>query len=75
MKFDIFSPLSPQYSTPPRKTFGTFDFSSMFSTPQVSLMNAMNDVSGEGNNDRREYPRRQRWAPKRFTPRTTPSNH
>ncbi|KAH1083653.1 hypothetical protein J1N35_023414 [Gossypium stocksii] len=35
MTFDIFSPLTSQYSTPPKQTFGVYNFSTMFSTLKV----------------------------------------
>ncbi|KAH1082430.1 hypothetical protein J1N35_022191 [Gossypium stocksii] len=62
MMFDIFSLLSPQYSTSLGQTFGTYDILSMLSIPQGLLMDAMNNVSGEDNNDRYKYPQRQNWV-------------
>ncbi|KAL1135899.1 hypothetical protein V6Z11_A12G204200 [Gossypium hirsutum] len=88
-EFDIFSPLPLQYSkpyplpysTPPgpypppystplgsssSMAFETYDFSSMFHTPPHT---------DEENVDRRSRPQRERRAPQKYTPRTTPSNH
>ncbi|KAK5784860.1 hypothetical protein PVK06_039399 [Gossypium arboreum] len=63
-------PYQSPYSTPPCSSssmvFETYDFSSMFSTPPHT---------DEENVDRRNRPQRERRAPQKYTPRTTPSNH
>ncbi|KAK5784759.1 hypothetical protein PVK06_039289 [Gossypium arboreum] len=59
-----------QYSTPPDSSssiaFETYDFSSMFYIPPYT---------DEENVDGRNRPQRERRAPQKYTPRTTPSNH
>ncbi|KAK8359760.1 hypothetical protein V6Z11_A04G118800 [Gossypium hirsutum] len=63
-------PYPPPYSTPLSSSssmaFETYDFSSMFHTPPHT---------DEENVDRRSHPQRERRAPQKYTPRTTPSNH
>ncbi|KAG8501443.1 hypothetical protein CXB51_003757 [Gossypium anomalum] len=74
-------PYPPPYSTPPgpyplpyftplgsssSMAFETYDFSSMFHTPPHT---------NEKNVDRHSRPQRERRAPQKYTPRTTPSNH
>ncbi|KAH1064178.1 hypothetical protein J1N35_029165, partial [Gossypium stocksii] len=75
MMFDIFNLLQCEYSTLPGQTFGTYNFSIMFSIPQGSPMDVMNNVPVEDNNDRCKHPQCQGWTPQRFTPQMTPSNH
>ncbi|KAG8488910.1 hypothetical protein CXB51_016843 [Gossypium anomalum] len=63
-------PYPPPYSTPlgssSSMAFETYDILSMFHTPPHT---------DEENVDRRSHPQRERWAPQKYTPRTTPSNH
>ncbi|KAK5795067.1 hypothetical protein PVK06_036324 [Gossypium arboreum] len=74
-------PYPPPYSTPPglyppsystplgsssSMAFETYDFSSMFYTPSHT---------DEENVDHHSRPQRERRAPQKYTPRTTPSNH
>ncbi|MFQ6624370.1 hypothetical protein Gotur_004307, partial [Gossypium turneri] len=60
----------PSYSSPPGSSssmaFQTYDYSSMFQTPRHTV---------EENVDNRNRPQRERRAPQKYTPRTTPSNH
>ncbi|KAK8366782.1 hypothetical protein V6Z11_A02G139900 [Gossypium hirsutum] len=63
-------PYPPSYSTPPGSSssiaFETYDFSSMFHTPPHT---------DEENVGRHSRPQRERRAPPKYTPKTTPSNH
>ncbi|KAK8356734.1 hypothetical protein V6Z11_A05G376300 [Gossypium hirsutum] len=74
-------PYPPLYSTPPgpypppyfiplgsssSMAFETYDFLSMFHTPPHT---------DEENVDRRSHPQRERQAPQKYSPRSTPSNH
>ncbi|KAK5832073.1 hypothetical protein PVK06_015873 [Gossypium arboreum] len=70
--FDIFSPLPHLYSTPPSS------YPPPFSTPLGSSSSVAFETFStplhmdEENVDRRSRPQRERRAPKRYTPRTTP---
>ncbi|KAK5837111.1 hypothetical protein PVK06_012921 [Gossypium arboreum] len=63
-------PYQSQYSTPPSSSSSmaleTYDFSFMFRTPPHT---------DEENVNRHNRPQRERRAPQKYTPRTTPSNH
>ncbi|KAK5833199.1 hypothetical protein PVK06_017014 [Gossypium arboreum] len=84
--FDIFSPLPHLHSTPPGSYPPPYStppgpYPAPFSTPPGSSSSVAFETFStplhmdEENVDRRSRPQRERRAPQRYTPRTTPSNH